>query len=494
MLLFLPNVLTDSLNLKTMNQLLKDNNLQSTRFKTVLAASGSICALIGTYFLIRNRNHLYELIASIREKKQIKSEPTASKSPDPNQLLNQTMKLDLQAPQPSRERVVNDLKEFNLENNKKPLKDKRKSIDQWWANRDSESKKSSKATFLSKLKTNETDNESDSEQNAETELALVKLNPDELMSKFSTVKLNQKIEIVNLLTKSEVKHLAQLFKMLEASFTEQSNGDLFNKYTFNNTSGELYTDMLVKLLKTINDLTLHTDEPNLKDIFEFYQQIVDLLFGYIYNFEKNNKNNAKRRGKIEKVKYLSLSIMSNLVKNINKNGTQYDSNELKFIEKILTKECDISKLDSNKSVQLQKEATANNSLVYLQLIENLIDCCVHFDIKHTDYDLKSVYSYITSDLMINNLKDYEKDSKFKIQLEKIYEKLADLRDKIRKLNESNESSIVVIKEDEFRSIEEVIAEPEQSRNQVEPNRKSSVKEMQILCSVQEIPIDVKMLN
>ena len=143
--------------------------------------------------------------------------------------------------------------------------------------------------------------------------------------------------------------------------------DLFNKYTFNNTSGELYTDMLVKLLKTINDLTLQTDEPNLKDIFEFYQQIVDLLFGYIYNFEKNNKNNAKRRGKIEKVKYLSLSIMSNLVKNINKNGTQYDSNELKFIEKILTKECDISKLDSNKSVQLQKEATANNSLVYLQL-------------------------------------------------------------------------------------------------------------------------------
>jgi len=318
-----------------MNKLIKENELVSSRInkQTILAASGSIVALYGTYLLIKHRDRLAKLFEECSN--------------------------------------VN-------------------------------------ATYLSNLKA-ETEHESSSSSIKENEINLTKMSMNEVIANFMSFNVNQKKIAVSLVLKSQ--NLFYLVKLLDSSFTDQTNPDLFEKYTFNNLDGDLYTDMLIKLLNNINTLII---SDNLMNLDNQDTNIIDLLFIFLKKFEKNN-NNTKRSTRIQEIKHLSLNILSNLINNINVSST-----DTHLIEEILSKECFILQFKSNQSI--------DNSMIYLKLVENLLQSCLKFKISNLNVSNESILNYLKDEKLLENLKIYETEPKLKECLESIFNLLIELKE------------------------------------------------------------------
>lgn len=497
-----------------MNQLIKENN---PKFNIVLATSGSIAAIVGTYFLIKNRNHIFDLIKSFKQsqlerfeaarqkealkstKENSKASRTTSNNSKVSHMVNSIEahkhQQEQQLKQTSHERLASDVKEFHSETNKS-LNEKRKSIENWWKS----NTKNTKSTFVSHLRGEESE-EGEGTPSASEILNYKELSIDTLMSRFSSDSVNHKPEILNaILSKCKTQNLIQLFELLNKSFSEQTNADLFVRYTFNNTIGHLYTDMLVKLLTQINELTSNASDSDLKDLFQAYALIINLLFSYVLTLT-NIKQNAIRKSKIEKIKYLSLNILSNLINYINVNHTSYDSNEQKFIEELLAQEADYAKLDSTKSVISPSIKTVNSS-IYLDLLANLAQSCAHFDFNIKSLSPRSLYSYLKSDKIFDNLKEYESQPHYKSQLDVVYSQLSQLRSKLK--NETEEEEMSLEEEEDEDPITgaksevidikcEIIEKPEASEflnlekiSNRDDESESSVNEMKVLCLIREV--------
>ncbi len=454
-----------------MNQLVKENNLGTSRSKLILITSGSICFVVGTYLLIKNRNHITKLLKSENSKLEttaieknpnvckksayLKVSQAKFKSRVPVSPLTHDKKLS-----ESRERVLKDLKEIDLVSDQS-LKEKRNAIDKWWRNREAETKKNptktnSTYTGQKKQKDNQDSNNSESgvdlkDTEVKIEQNFSQLSSNELFTQFASANLSisQKSEIIKLLVKAQPVHLPQFIYLLESSFTKHTNPDLFSMYTFINTNGESYTDMLIRLLEIISDLTSKTDDAKLKVIFQF-DQLVSLFFIYILDFEKN-KNNTKRRTKLDKIKHLALRILSNLVNYTNSSSTrEYDTSEKKFVQAILSKEYEISKISSPKLVTFQKENASsqmNNTLVCLNLIENLLKSCLWLDFNIDDFGANSIFNQLKSSVLIDNLDKLEKaEPKFKSQIDCLLDLLTKLKEKQSKLINQDENITVQIQE------------------------------------------------
>jgi hypothetical protein len=381
-----------------MNKLIKENELVSSRInkQTILAASGSIVALYGTYLLIKHRDRLAKLFKTTS---LLKNKNDKNNQKDQSRIITKEDKLIR-----SRARIEQDLKGFKLDLNIKSLKDKKNKMNNFWMMKQNQECSNANATYLSNLKA-ETENESSIKEN---EINLTKMSMNEVIANFMNFNVNQKKIAINLVLKSQ--NLFYLVQLLDSSFTDQTNPDLFEKYAFNNLDGDLYTDMLIKILNIIN--TLITDE--LITLENQETNIIDLLFIFLKKFEKNN-NNTKRSTRIQEIKYLSLNILSNLINNINVCST-----DTHLIEEIISKECHILQFKANQSI--------DNSMVYLKLVGNLLKSCQKFKISHLNGSNESILKYLKNKDLIENLKIYENEPKLKECLETIFNLLIELKE------------------------------------------------------------------
>ncbi len=387
-----------------MNKLIKENELVSSRInkQTILAASGSIVALYGTYLLIKHRDRLAKLF---------KTSSSSSLLKNKNDKNNQSSKIITKEDKliRSRARIEQDLKGFKLDLNVKSLKDKKNKMNNFWIMKQNNEECSNvNATYLSNLKA-ETEHESSSSSIKENEINLTKMSMNEVIANFMSFNVNQKKIAVSLVLKSQ--NLFYLVKLLDSSFTDQTNPDLFEKYTFNNLDGDLYTDMLIKLLNNINTLII---SDNLMNLDNQDTNIIDLLFIFLKKFEKNN-NNTKRSTRIQEIKHLSLNILSNLINNINVSST-----DTHLIEEILSRECFILQFKSNQSI--------DNSMIYLKLVENLLQSCLKFKISNLNVSNESILNYLKDEKLLENLKIYETEPKLKECLESIFNLLIELKE------------------------------------------------------------------
>jgi hypothetical protein len=387
-----------------MNKLIKENELVSSRInkQTILAASGSIVALYGTYLLIKHRDRLAKLFKT--------SSSSSSLLKNKNDKNNQSKIITKEDKLiRSRARIEQDLKGFKLDLNVKSLKDKKNKMNNFWImKQNNEGCSNVNATYLSNLKA-ETEHESSSSSIKENEINLTKMSMNEVIANFMSFNVNQKKIAVSLVLKSQ--NLFYLVKLLDSSFTDQTNPDLFAKYTFNNLDGDLYTDMLIKLLNNINTLII---SDNLMNLHNQDTNIIDLLFIFLKKFEKNI-NNTKRSTRIQEIKHLSLNILSNLINNINVSST-----DTHLIEEILSKECFILQFKSNQSI--------DNSMIYLKLVENLLQSCLKFKISNLNVSNESILNYLKNEKLLENLKIYETEPKLKECLESIFNLLIELKE------------------------------------------------------------------
>lgn len=387
-----------------MNKLIKENELVSSRInkQTILAASGSIVALYGTYLLIKHRDRLAKLFKT--------SSSSSSLLKNKNDKNNQSKIITKEDKLiRSRARIEQDLKGFKLDLNVKSLKDKKNKMNNFWIMKQNNEECSNvNATYLSNLKA-ETEHESSSSSIKENEINLTKMSMNEVIANFMSFNVNQKKIAVSLVLKSQ--NLFYLVKLLDSSFTDQTNPDLFEKYTFNNLDGDLYTDMLIKLLNNINILII---SDNLMNLDNQDTNIIDLLFIFLKKFEKNN-NNTKRSTRLQEIKHLSLNILSNLINNINVSST-----DTHLIKEILSKECYILQFKSNQSI--------DNSMIYLKLVENLLQSCLKFKISNLNVSNESILNYLKNEKLLENLKIYETEPKFKECLESIFNLLIELKE------------------------------------------------------------------
>jgi len=386
-----------------MNKLIKENELVSSRInkQTILAASGSIVALYGTYLLIKHRDRLAKLFKTSSSSSLLKNKNDKNNQ---SKIITKEDKLIR-----SRARIEQDLKGFKLDLNVKSLKDKKNKMNNFWIMKQNNEECSNvNATYLSNLKA-ETEHESSSSSIKENEINLTKMSMNEVIANFMSFNVNQKKIAVSLVLKSQ--NLFYLVKLLDSSFTDQTNPDLFEKYTFNNLDGDLYTDMLIKLLNNINTLII---SDNLMNLHNQDTNIIDLLFIFLKKFEKNN-NNTKRSTRIQEIKHLSLNILSNLINNINVSST-----DTHLIEEILSKECFILQFKSNQSI--------DNSMIYLKLVENLLQSCLKFKISNLNVSNESILNYLKDEKLLENLKIYETEPKLKECLESIFNLLIELKE------------------------------------------------------------------
>ena len=382
-----------------MNKLIKENELVTSRInkQTILAASGSIVALYGTYLLIKHRDRLAKLFKT--SSSLLKNKDDKNNQKDQSRIITKEDKLIR-----SRARIEQDLKGFKLDLNIKSLKDKKNKMNNFWMMKQNQEYSNANATYLSNLKA-ETEHESAIKEN---EINLTKMSMNEVIANFMNFNVNQKKIATSLVLKSQ--NLFYLVQLLVSSFTDQTNPDLFEKYTFNNLDGDLYTDMLIKILNKIN--TLITDD--LITLENQETNIIDLLFIFLKKFEKNN-NNTKRSTRIQEIKYLSLNILSNLINNINVSST-----DTHLIEEILSKECHILQFKANQSI--------DNSIVYLKLVGNLLKSCQKFKISNLNGSNESILNYLKNEDLIENLKIYENEPKLKECLETIFNLLIELKE------------------------------------------------------------------
>lgn len=107
--------------------------------------------------------------------------------------------------------------------------------------------------------------------------------------------------------------LEKILSLLSSQFST-NNTDLFDNYKFNNTNGDVMTDVLIDLLEAV--LNLFKSEARLQELKEnrdLGEITCRLMHSYVVEFDKN-KNNVRRIKRIQAIKLTSLQILNSVAK------------------------------------------------------------------------------------------------------------------------------------------------------------------------------------
>ena len=244
----------------------------------------------------------------------------------------------------------------------------------------------------------------------------------ELVEKF---KIFKKPDMANVLFRlsgfklgKKLLQINNIFSIINENYSS-TNLDLFDNYKYDNKIGELDTEVLLILLKTLNNLTSNQAECkiSLKNFLEndtnSNECLAKLLIFFLIELDKNKKNNLKRFKKIEQIKYFCLSILNNCLAYLEETST-LQIKGCRFLHAILFEsepvlflydESKVSTRNSlkNEEITLKKET----AVTYLRLIENILKLYLisGIEIKSAEVSTNNFISFILSEQLYDRLKD-----------------------------------------------------------------------------------------
>lgn len=172
--------------------------------------------------------------------------------------------------------------------------------------------------------------------NDDCQIELFKL-IDFTLENFIQIDPNKRIEIstyferlseFNFFQQSNSIKCISFLNILNSFYSSSRNKDLFENYVYNNTNGELATDVVELLLKVSLNMTKSSDE-NLKEMLDselVNEILLKLLHSYIVDLEKN-RNNVKRTKRVESIKLISLQILANILDFFHKHISDEENGE-----------------------------------------------------------------------------------------------------------------------------------------------------------------------
>lgn len=329
------------------------------------------------------------------------------------------------------------------------LRVKRSHYDEWWSNlsqkksglieRQSwESRKSEEneaSILLNKLKTL-----TDSTNNSDV-LLLV----DKILKMFKNLSSNQKIEFTSYIgqvSKSYRIKMTGLVELLKSEYSSK-NLDLFNNYRYNNTLGELATEIVLNILKALSNLSLN--EQIVRESAEselFCDLVYELFSSYFFDLDKN-KNNVKRLKKIEAIKFYSIKILSQILENFRKNDFEdirqsvYFKNSIKLAFSLLCGKtievnCETDKARSSRFEPFLIEKSTFFK-IYICFIENLLVIWRENEpcFTNIEFGKNNFANYlIKDDFFIENMSNARKNVIFKDKIDSIFDVLIKLKETV----------------------------------------------------------------
>jgi hypothetical protein len=217
---------------------------------------------------------------------------------------------------------------------------------------------------------------------------------------------NRKQEIVDQLLRRStfVKNHIKPNKLIQVLIDSYSslNKNLFEKYCFNNTLGEIDTEILLGLLNIINSVTDFSISVPIDADLDFLlreHSFIDLLFSYI-NELYLNKNNIKRQLKCEHIRVYSLLILGNIFEiAIKANESNFNGNAANLAEYILKKPT-MGWIGISTSPRMDSKFQYKRTHSYLRYLDLLLKLCLKC--------LQHVPSFM---LMIRNMMNESDDAR-----------------------------------------------------------------------------------
>lgn len=235
-----------------------------------------------------------------------------------------------------------------------------------------------------------------------------------LLEKFETLDLNRKAEIsVNLsllssfdFFKTSFPSILKLIKILLTHYSN-TNENLFEKYMFNNTTGEISTVIVENLLNAFRNL-IEVNE-NARKCLEINFQILNLLHSYIVDLDKN-KNNVKRSARIRSIKLTSIRALKSMLEYFKTEINEENVREIAttFVRILGRSEAvylpEINNQKSNSSsatIRLSRDSIDSRMELfeaYLQLVVRYLQLVIELEIKNmsTTNQIDDFYSYLMS--------------------------------------------------------------------------------------------------
>jgi hypothetical protein len=259
---------------------------------------------------------------------------------------------------------------------------------------------------------------------------------NDLLEKMDTSLSGKKKEIANVLSRlAEIKigkkvlEINRIFGILNGNYSS-NNLDLFDNYKYDNSVGEMDTEVLLLLLKSLKNLTSVQAESKLalKNFLEndtnSNECLAKLLMFYLIEFDKNRKNNLKRFKKIEQIKFICLCILNNCLAYLNETST-LQVKDCKFLRTILFESepifftYDESKASSRNSLKNEETVLKKETaLVYLKLIDNMLKLYSSsgIEIKKAEVSTNNFISFVLSNQFYDRLEDFNSIESEELQL------------------------------------------------------------------------------
>ena len=248
----------------------------------------------------------------------------------------------------------------------------------------------------------------------------------DMLDKFQAWQANKRLDMMNaLLRLSELNvgkkyfDINKLAEIVSANFSS-ANENLFDKYAFDNKMGELDTDILLVLLKLLNNLSASVSE-NLIGLKNFLdheansmETLVKQLCFYLIELDKHKKQNLKRFKKIEAIKFYAITILNNFVAYLNEkkeaNASCKFLHQLLFNTEPIAMAYDESKLSYSRNSLKKEDFNLKKEIIrtYLKFLENLLNAYKLSGIEITlaESQQNNFISFLLSDDIYNKLKDY----------------------------------------------------------------------------------------
>lgn len=330
---------------------------------------------------------------------------------------------------------------------KQALKLKRNNYDEWWSNlsqkksspierRSWENRKSEEnelSLLLNKLKIL-----ADSTNNSDVLLLI-----ENILKSFRNLSLNQKIEFTSYLgevSKAYKIKMTSLVELLNAEYSTK-NCDMFASYRFNNTIGELATEIVLNILKALANLSVN--DQIVRDSMEselFCDMIYDLFLSYIFDLERN-RNNVKRLKKIEAIKFYSIKILSQIFENFKKNDFEeirqsvFYKNSIKLAAKLLSGKLIVINCEPEEARANRFDTGLIDKNVFFQIYLNLIESLFFIwkengpSLVTIDLNEGNFANYLVKqDLFIERMTSARKNLLFKEKIDSILDILINLKD------------------------------------------------------------------
>ncbi|RNA31151.1 hypothetical protein BpHYR1_005295 [Brachionus plicatilis] len=329
------------------------------------------------------------------------------------------------------------------------LRVKRSHYDEWWSNLSQ--RRSGPIERLSCESRKSEDNETclllnklkiltDSANNSDV-LLLV----DKILKSFRNLSSNQKVEFTSYLGPVSKAYRIKMTGLVELLNSEYSakNSDLFSNYRYNNTVGEMATEIVLNILKALANLSLN--EQTVRESVEselFCDMMHELFLCYIFDLEKN-KNNVKRLKKIEAIKFYSIKIFAEIFEHFKKSDFEeirqsvYFKNSVKLASnllngKTLVVDCEPDEARTSRfETYLVDKSTFFKT--YICLIENLLVIWKENEPSLATVELNKdnfAYFLIKEDFFIEKMNVARKNLLFKEKIDSIFDVLIKLKDNV----------------------------------------------------------------